>query len=270
MKPLTRPFVVTIANQKGGVGKTTTAVNLAVELHSLGIPTVLVDMDAQGNATTGLDVEVGDDQPTVYEVIHPDFEKRIPASEALLGSPYGPRVVAGHLAMSRVERDGNGAGGEMSLAAALDGLDPCVVVIDTPPNLGRLTVMALHAAGADQGGGEVVAPCSPGVNELEGLQRLMTTLRELRANGLARHGQIGGVLVTDYDARNKLSKDTRRQLSGAFTDTGYLGEISSTVRVGESTARRMPLRDYRPDSTAAQDYRNLAIRWAKTRGLAAS
>lgn len=273
--PLPRHRVVAIANQKGGVGKTTSTINLGVALASFGVRVLVVDLDPQGNATSGLGLDVKSIPYTVYEVLQPDFQRRVPLADALVTSPFGPKVLAGHLSMGLVERDGNGPGGELSLSRALETLDePHVVLIDCPPNLGRLTVMALVAAGdrePDDDGqavGEVLAPCSPGVDELEGLSRLMTTMDGLKANGLGKHHEVGSVLLTDYDGRNKLSKDTKVQLRGAFGKR-YLGEIASTVRVGEAKAQRTPLLMFAPDSTAAEDYRDRAQEFAKKRGIAA-
>jgi chromosome partitioning protein len=265
--PLVKPWVTVVANQKGGVGKTTSSVNLGVELHELGLPVVVVDLDSQGNATEGLGIKVTKEMPTLYEVLNPDFEKRVPLANALVRSPYGPSVLCGHTAMAAIERDGNGPGGELSLLMAIKGAPgPAVYIIDSPPNLGRLTVMGLVAAGAEEGGGEVLTPVSPGANELKGLYKLMRTVAGLKANGLAQHLHLGTVLTTNYDGRNHVNKDAKKYLRKTF-DQEYLGEISSTVRVGESIARNMPLRHYMPDCTAAEDYRDVAREDAKRKGL---
>jgi chromosome partitioning protein len=272
--PLVRHRVIAVANQKGGVGKTTSTINLATALSSFGVRTLVVDLDPQGNATSGLGINVGEVPYTVYEVLQPDHRERVRLADALVQSPYGPLVLAGHLSMGLVERDGNGPGTELSLSLALARLaEPHVVLIDCPPNLGRLTVMALVAAGdrpAEDGQltGEVLAPCSPGVDELGGLARLLDTIDGLKENGLGLHGEVGSVLLTNYDGRNQLSKDTKKQLRGAF-DEKYLGEIAHTVRVGEAKAAGTPLMVFAPTSTAAEDYRDRAREFAVTRGLAA-
>uniref|UniRef100_UPI003F4996F9 ParA family protein n=1 Tax=Amycolatopsis sp. CA-151526 TaxID=3239921 RepID=UPI003F4996F9 len=265
--PLVRPWIIAVANQKGGVGKTATSVNMAVELHRLGLPVILVDLDSQGSATDNIGVTVSKTTPTLYEVLHPDFEKRVPLADALVKSPFGPSVLCGHISMASIERDGNGPGGELSLAMAIDGAPgPAVYVIDSPPNLGRLTVMGLVAAGQQEGTGEVFVPVSPGAGELKGLYKLMRTVAGLKANGLARYLQLGTVITTMYDGRNQLSRDSKVYLRKTF-EPEYLGEVSHTVRMGESQARNMPIRTYRPDSTAAEDYERLAAMYAKKKGL---
>jgi chromosome partitioning protein len=267
INPLVRARVIVVANQKGGVGKTTTAVNLAAELSALGLPVVVIDMDSQGNATDGLGVKVTPETFTLYEVLHPNFEKRVPIQQALVRSPYGPAVLCGHTAMAAIERDGNGPGGELSLATAISATpSPVIYVVDTPPNLGRLTTMALAAAGDPDNDGEVLVTVSPGANQLKGLYKLMRTVAELKANGVAKTLHLGTVLTTNYDGRNKVNVQSKVYLRKTF-DQEYLGEISHTVAVDEAIARNMPLRDYAPESTAAEDYRTCAREYALKKGL---
>lgn len=267
-KPLVRPWVIMVANQKGGVGKTTTAVNLGVELYELGLPVIVIDLDSQGNATDALGIKVEPGASTLYEVLHPDFEKRVPIKDALIASPYGPHVLAGHTAMAAIERDGNGPGGEKSLLTAIENAPgPAIYVVDSPPNLGRLTVMGLVAAGEEPEHGEVLAPVSPGPDELKGLYKLLKTVTGLKANGVAKHLHLGAVLTTEYDGRNQLNRDAKIYLRDTFKDM-YFGEISATVRVPEAAARKRPIRHHAPDCTAALDYRTFAQDYAVARGFA--
>lgn len=273
---LSETRVVTLANQKGGVAKTASTINLATAWHRMGLPVVVIDMDPQGNATSGLGVDAESAPYTVWEVLRPEVDQRVKLIDAMASSAAGPLVVPGHLSMASIEKYGNGPGTELSLWGAIKRLpEPMLVVIDTPPNLGRLTTMALYAAGVrperDDGipVGEVLAPVKPGADELQAVQYLMTTLRMLDANELGEHHLLGTVLLTMYDGRNQLSKDTKRELKTAFTEDEYLGEVAHTVRVGEAKAAGLPLLDYRPDATASQDYQDRAQDLATKRGWVA-
>ncbi|WP_410597814.1 ParA family protein [Amycolatopsis sp. lyj-23] len=266
-KPLVKPWVIAVANQKGGVGKTTSTVNLATGLAEFGLPVIVVDLDPQSNATDGLGVTLDRKTPTIYEVLDPEFENRVPLAGALVRTEYGPGLIAGATAMAAIEKNGNGAGGDTSLAMAIaDAPAPAIYVIDTPPNLGRLTTMALVAAGAEEGGGEVLVPVSPGPYQIKGLYQLMTTVAALKKNGQARHLSLGTVITANFDGRNQVSQESRAHLRNTF-EPEYLGEVSHTVKVDEAAGRRMPLCVYRPDSTAAKDYRRLARAYALKKGL---
>src|SRR5437868_4076724 len=104
--------VLAIALQKGGVGKTTTATNLAVELTLLGLKVLLIDLDQQANATQGLGIELGSDDATMYEVLHEDRSERVALTEVIKASTHGPDVAPGDLALRKLERTGLGAGGQ--------------------------------------------------------------------------------------------------------------------------------------------------------------
>jgi chromosome partitioning protein len=266
-KPLVKPWVIAVANQKGGVGKTTTTVNLATALAEFGLPVIIVDLDPQANATDAVGVKVTRDVATAYEVLDPEFEKRIALADALVSTGFGPALVPGTKAMAAIELHGNGAGGEASLHAAIaDAPAPAVYIIDCPPNLGRLTRMALVAAGSEENTGEVFVPVSPGPFQIKGMYELMTTIAALKKNGQARHLSLGAVVASDYDGRNQVSRDSKLHLRKTF-EPEYLGEIRHTVKVDEAAARGKPLCLYQPDSTAAVDYRELARTYALKKGL---
>lgn len=267
LNPLVRPWVIAVANQKGGVGKTTSAVNLATCLAELGLPVIFIDLDPQVNGTDGLGITVAKTSPTVYEVLDPERENRVSIASALVRSEYGPAVLAGTKAMAAIELNGNGHGGEVSLAEAIAGAPgPAVYVIDCPPNLGRLTKMALVAAGLNKGEGEAFVPVSPGPNQIKGLYELLTTITELKKNGQAPHLALGSLLATNYDGRNTVSRQSRRHLEKKF-EPEYLGTIRNTVKVDEAAARFLPLCVYDPAATASEDYREIAREYAIRKGL---
>ena len=133
--------------QKGGVGKTTTAMNVAYELGQHGLAVLLIDVDQQAHATSGLGVTVGPDDATMFEVLHPDRQERVPLSDVIQHSAFGVDVAPGAYALRSLERTGLGTAGQLRLAQGLESVSERyeVVVIDCPPALGDLTVAALAA-----------------------------------------------------------------------------------------------------------------------------
>lgn len=249
--------MIAVANQKGGVGKTTTTVNVAVCLAQLGLDALVVDLDAQGNATTGLGVDPDGARAGTFEVLQEEPSARVPIMEAITETDYGMGVVSGHKALRAIEKNGAGPGTEMRLQQALTRLDGTrVVLIDCPPSLGRLTTAALVAADA------VLTPVGPGLDELRGVADLQESIELVRANGLNDHVELGGVLMTDFAGGDRVNKQTRAQLREEFGGR-YLGEITRTVRVREAKARGVPVVVYQPSCTAAQDYTEMSKQLAQ-------
>ncbi|HLU73770.1 MAG TPA: ParA family protein [Nonomuraea sp.] len=253
------PHVIAIALQKGGVGKTTSTINLGAQLADLGAKVLLVDMDQQAHTTKGLGVQVGPDDATMFEVLHADREIRVPLSEVIVATDFGVDVAPAHLAMRGLERYGLGAGGEARLARQLEehaaGYD--YVLIDCPPALGELTAAALTAAD------DVLAVVQVGSDEIDGLIELGKTVLDI-AETLNPGVDIRYLLLTNFDSQPVASRNMRDLLIRDWGDwnTGgaYLGEIPRTIRVVEAKGRQVPIHVHAPTSSAAVAYKDAARR----------
>jgi chromosome partitioning protein len=255
IREIVNTLVICIVMQKGGTGKTTTTINLAVALREAGVRVMVIDMDQQANATSGLGVV--DPELTVYEVLHRDPAKRCSLMEAAVETPSGVLVVAGTDALIEIEESGDDPGREWRLQKAISRLpQPHVVLIDCPPNLGRCTTISLIASDV------AIAPVKPGVDEVDALARLETTIKRLVDNEVNERLVLGGVLAVEFSGGSQLHRDVRTMLRGRYGDR-YMGEVSKTVRVGEAKAKQTPLLHFAPECTAAMDYRAIGGALAK-------
>ncbi len=246
--------IIAVANQKGGVGKTTTAINLSAALVALGARVVLVDLDPQGNASTGLGVAPADRRLTSYDLLIDE----VPVAQVVT-----PTTIAG-LWLCPANADLSSA--DMSLVSnekrsfllhdairgpGLDAIAPDFVIIDCPPSLSLLTVNALVACHS------VLVPLQAEFFALEGLSQLMLTVREVRQS--ANPGlRIEGVLLTMTDSRNRLSQQVEADARRTLGDLVFKTVIPRNVRVSEAPSFAMPVTDYDPLSKGAEAYRQLA------------
>ncbi|WP_063057260.1 ParA family protein [Nocardia salmonicida] len=249
---------IAIALQKGGVGKTTTTINLGAQLAALGRKVLLIDMDQQAHTTKGLGVTLGADDATMYEVLHPERDMRVPLAEIIRSTEWGVDVAPAHLAMRKHERSGLGSGGQLRLARQLDELDGYdYVLLDCPPALGELTAAALAAAD------DVLAVLKAGSDEVDGLIELGNSVDDAQEtfNGDL---EIRYVLLTDFDGQPVASRNVRDLLIrdwGEWKDGGaYIGEIPHTVRVVEAKGLQIPIHIHAPTSSAAVAYKDAARR----------
>jgi chromosome partitioning protein len=243
--------IIACANQKGGVGKTTTVVNLASYLVMAGERVLVLDLDPQGNATSGLGLDRNNLDRSIYDAVIDDVRLR---DLVVTGPVPGLDVVPSSIAL---------AGAEIELApleqrerrlsrlarAIADDYD--YILIDAPPSLGLLTVNALTAADA------VLIPIQCEYYALEGLTQLIATINLVRDH-LNPALAINGVVLTMFDARTNLSADVaaevRRHLDGAVYET----VIPRSVRLSEAPSHGLPISHYRPDSRGAVAYAALA------------
>ena len=243
--------VTACTNQKGGVGKTTTVINLAAYLALSGTRTLVIDLDPQGNATSGLGV----DRRTVDRSSYEALVDRAPMPELVIGTPVaGLDLVPSNAALSGAEVELVGVPArERRLAASLAELNGRYdrILIDCPPSLGLLTLNALTAADG------VLIPIQTEYYALEGLSQLVNTIRRVR-EGLNPRLEIDGVLLTMYDARTNLSaqvaSEVRRHMNGTVYDT----VVPRSVRLSEAPSHGLPIALYDPASRGADAYRDLA------------
>ena len=242
---------IAIVNQKGGVGKTTTSINLAAALTKLGQTVLLVDLDPQGNATTGLGLRKDQTDVTLYDVM---VEGAALAGAVIDTDVGGLKLVPSDMDMSGAELAiGNEAGRTVRLKTALGDYlgallsPPDYVLIDCPPALGLLTVNALSAARS------VLVPLQCEFYALEGLSQLLKTIEVAKAS-VNPDLVIDGVMLTMYDARNRLSEnvasDVRKHLGRAVLDT----IIPRNVRIAEAPSFGQPVTEYDPNCKGAQAY----------------
>ena len=241
--------IVTITNQKGGVGKTTTAINLCASLTCAGHRTLLVDMDPQGNATVGSGVAMRDLEQGVYEVLlGGGIDGTIIATVGgydLL--PSHPDLSGAQVEMAQLERR------DFRLGDAIEQLDGRydLIVIDCPPALNVLTVNALTAAR------EVLIPVQCEYYALEGLTSLMETI-SLVQRGLNPSLQVLGLVRTMFDSRNSLSAEVAEQLKAHFPEKLFRTVIPRNVRLAEAPSYGKPVLQYDRHCVGSQAYLALA------------
>ena len=250
--------VVSIANQKGGVGKTTSSVNLAASLAMNGLRVLVVDLDPQGNASTALGVEHHADVPSVYDVLIED----LPLEDIVVPSPEVPNLFCApatlHLAGAEIELVSKVAR-ESRLRRALDAYDKTrfdYVLIDCPPSLGLLTVNAL--VGAD----ELLIPIQCEYYALEGLGQLIRTV-ELVKSHLNPSLDVSTILLTMYDARTRLAAQVAEDVRDHFGDVVLNTVIPRSVRVSEAPSYGQSVMTYDPGSPGALAYREAASEMAQ-------
>jgi chromosome partitioning protein len=251
--------IVAIANQKGGVGKSTTAINLGAGLALQGDRVLLVDLDPQGNTSSGLGIDRSSIEVSTYEVLIDD----IPVDDAI--EPTSVRNL--YVMPATIEL----AGAEIELVSIFSretrlaaALKPVVdqydfVLIDCPPSLGLLTINGLAAAD------EVIIPIQCEYYALEGVSQLMRNV-QLVQQSLNPQLEVEGVLLTMFDGRTTLSADVVDQVKEHFGETAYKTVIPRTVRLSEAPSYGEPIEAFDPMSRGAIAYRELAREFGRRHG----
>ena len=242
--------IIAITNQKGGVGKTTTSVNLSACVAAEGRHVLVVDADPQGNTTSGLGVRVREKTPTIYEVMAGSVELedalvKTPQANLML-LPADIRLAGAEIELAGMERREHVIAD--ALAPAREQFDD--IFIDCPPSLGLITLNALCASDG------VIIPIQCEYYALEGVSALMGTIQKVQK--LNRHLAIEGVVLTMLDARTNLGIQVAQEVRKVFKGKVYNTVIPRNVRLGEAPSHGLPIHLYDSRSLGAQSYQQLA------------
>ena len=249
--------IISLVNQNGGVGKTTTSINLAASLGKLGKKTLIIDLDPQGNTTTGLGVNKGEIKASIYDVLNGDspIKKAIKKTSFDLLSIIPATINLAGIDYELLEKGHNDSEFKKNeqlrnaLSEVKDNYD--YIIIDCPPSLGVLTTNALVASDS------VIIPVQCEFFALEGISQLLNTIIMTQTR-LNPNLKIEGVLLTLLDSRTNLGYEVVEEVRKYFKDKTFNTIIPRLIRLVEAPSHGMPINEYEPNSRAALAYMNLA------------
>lgn len=253
--------IIAIANQKGGVGKTTTSISLAAGLAKLGKNILLVDLDPQANATSGIGIEPSG-EGSVYHclVAEEPLENKIIATrmERLSLIPAGMDLAGVEIELARRDDHLTRLRDVLSQLKKTSNYD--YVILDTPPSLGVLMTSAL--ASAD----EVVIPLQCEWFGLEGLAKIVHVIDEIKSAGVAPHLTLTGIIMTMYDGRTNLSKQVVEEVENYFPEQLYERIIPRSVKIGEAPSFGKTIFEHDPSGPGSRAYKSVAIEFLERHG----
>ena len=254
---------IAVINQKGGVGKTTTVINLATSLSILGLNNLIIDLDPQGNATTGLGKSNNDEDKNIYNLL---INKKNLSEVIQKTEIKNLDVIGSHVNLSGLEVEtANDSGrafilkkilaAEKTLLAKYDN-----IFIDCPPSLSLLTIMALVASD------EILVPLQTEFFALEGITQLVKTIDRIKVN-LNPNLKVRGILLTMFDKRNKLSSQVDKEARNYFKEKVYETVIPRNVRLSEAPSHGLPCVIYDKNCVGSKSYFNLAEEFIRKKNV---
>lgn len=241
--------VLAVINQKGGVGKTTTSINLAAGLARAGYEVLLIDLDPQAHSTIGLGIEPGSYQLAMHDVLLNQRDIR----EIILPTQVPHLQLApSHIRLDKAEHQlTSELFREAILKRALRGLEYDFIIIDCRPTLGTLTINALYASDL------IIVPCEMGRYALDGFADLMETIDKVKNCGAGNKEEFIRILLTRYDSRNRVSNDWVLEQLAPYRNLLFRTVIRKNEALNQAHMAQEPIFTFKPDSPGAQDYRDL-------------